>query len=248
MLHTFEATMALFDRGLGVTGMTYLDVLLRILCALLAGLIVGWERERGGHPAGLRTNMLVSLGACIVMITAESICNRYVGISNIDPSRMGAQVICGVGFLGAGTIIHKGATVQGLTTAASIWSVACLGLAAGNGDYFVVAVGAVLITIILSVLERMSRGMFQKQALTVSLGFETTHLSEAIQALNTVSKKFDFSIREIQMDEKPGGTRVGVQVCFHGERARENLSHAMTSLLAEPEIGSLGVRELQEQR
>lgn len=244
----FENTMELFTGGMAVTGMNYLDVLLRILCAMLAGLVVGWERELSRHPAGLRTNMLVSLGACIVMITAESICNRYAGLTNTDPARLGAQVICGVGFLGAGTIIHKGMSVQGLTTAASIWSVACLGLAAGNGDYFIVAVGTVLITIILSVLERMAKHLFRNQDLLVDLGFESSSLAESVKALNAVASRYDFTIRELQLEEKSCGSRVTVQVRFRGDRAKENLSQAMMALMTEPSIGNLGVKELQEHR
>lgn len=248
MSSAMENTMKLFQGGMSVTGMDYIDILLRLGCALLVGMIVGWERERSHHPAGLRTNMLVCLGACIVMITAESICNRYAGISNADPARLGAQVIAGVGFLGAGTIIHKGVTVQGLTTAASIWTVACLGLAAGNGDYVIASSGAVLTTIILSVVERFSKAVFRKQELLVNMGFDTTQRSEAIQALNLAAIKYDFSIRELRMDEKISSTRVEAQLDFRGERGRENMSNMMASLLAEKGIDNLGVKEFQEQR
>lgn len=248
MSTAWENTLQLFTGGMSVTGMTYLDVLLRIGCALFVGLVIGWERERSHHPAGLRTNMLVSLGACIVMITAESICNRYAGTTNADPARLGAQVIAGVGFLGAGTIIHKGVSVQGLTTAASIWTVACLGLAAGNGDYMVAGVGAVLTTIILSVVERMSKAIFRKQELLVNFGFDTNRLSDAIQAINKAAKKHNYIIRELQMDERTDSVRVEVQVSFSGDHCRDDMSFALAALLAEKSIDSLGVKELQEQR
>lgn len=105
-----------------------------LLSCILSGLI-GIERESLRRPAGFRTHILVCVGATLAMQTNIYLMNLYMGIIPIDPSRIAAQVVSGIGFLGAGTIIKEGATVKGLTTAATIWAVACIGLAVGAGYY-----------------------------------------------------------------------------------------------------------------
>lgn len=111
------------------------EILLRLGLACLLGGIVGLERERNKQPAGLRTHILVCIGATLVMLCNIFIFEKYKGVANIDPARLGAQVISGIGFLGAGTIIKEGLSIRGLTTAASLWVVACLGIAIGLGFY-----------------------------------------------------------------------------------------------------------------
>ena len=103
-----------------------------LLITVLAGL-VGFERERHGRAAGLRTHILVGLGSCLIMLTALYLMEGLSGRVAIDPTRMAAQVISGIGFLGAGTILRFRASVRGLTTAASLWAVAGIGLAVGAG-------------------------------------------------------------------------------------------------------------------
>lgn len=125
-----------------------LTVLVRLgLSILLAG-AVGLNREDMNRPAGLRTHVLVCLGTTLAMITSEYIYTRYG--KNIDPSRIGAQVVSGIGFLGAGTIIISGKHVKGLTTAAGLWATACLGLLIGCGYYSaaILGCGAILATLI----------------------------------------------------------------------------------------------------
>ena len=114
-----------------------LEDAIRLVVAMVVGALVGWERERGNRPAGLRTHMLVCMGSCLVM-TASIWFAHETGMG--DAMRMGAQVISGIGFLGAGTIIKDDHGVKGLTTAASLWVVACIGLALGAGFYW----GAIL--------------------------------------------------------------------------------------------------------
>ncbi|CCC57898.1 MgtC/SapB family protein [Caloramator australicus] len=113
----------------------YLETFLRLLLALILGGIVGYEREHKNRPAGLRTHILVCIGAALVQIISFNYILQK-GLASIDPFRLGAQVISGIGFLGAGTILKEGVNVKGLTTAASLWTVACIGLAIGAGLYF----------------------------------------------------------------------------------------------------------------
>ncbi|MEE9260056.1 MAG: MgtC/SapB family protein, partial [Candidatus Scalindua sediminis] len=110
----------------------------KLLIATVLGGLIGWERERRGRPAGLRTHLLVCLGVTLIMLVSEHIFVQYQvykqdSILRIDPARIAAQVVTGIGFLGAGTIMTFKASVRGLTTAASLWVVAGIGLAIGSG-------------------------------------------------------------------------------------------------------------------
>jgi putative Mg2+ transporter-C (MgtC) family protein len=125
---------------------TEAEIIFRVLLAVCFSALIGLEREHAHRPAGLRTHILVCVGACLVMLTSEYIYKEYRQFSpNIDVARLGAQVISGIGFLGAGTIIRNGSSVKGLTTAASIWAVACVGLATGIGYYS----GAIITTFVM---------------------------------------------------------------------------------------------------
>jgi putative Mg2+ transporter-C (MgtC) family protein len=128
------------------------DILLRLLTAAVLGSVIGFERERLLWSAGIRTHMVVCVGACLIMIVsafgfADSLSSKNVVL---DPSRIAAQVVSGIGFLGAGAILARGEIVRGLTTAASIWTVAAIGLAVGGGLYFAAAASTAVIIGILA--------------------------------------------------------------------------------------------------
>jgi putative Mg2+ transporter-C (MgtC) family protein len=112
-----------------------LEILARLLLAALLGSAIGFERERLLWAAGIRTHMLVCVGACLIMIVSSLGFADIMGTNNVvlDPSRVAAQVVSGIGFLGAGSILLRGSVIRGLTTAASIWAVAGIGLAIGGG-------------------------------------------------------------------------------------------------------------------
>lgn len=136
-------------------------ILLRIVAAAVLGGILGMERERKNRAAGLRTYILVCIGACVVMITNQYV---YQVFQTGDPVRMGAQVISGIGFLGAGTIIVTAhSRIRGLTTAAGLWAAACIGLAIGIGLYEVAVLGGVFIFLVLTCLHVWERHMGRKQ-------------------------------------------------------------------------------------
>jgi putative Mg2+ transporter-C (MgtC) family protein len=132
--------------------MSNLEMLVRLVGAAVLGSMIGFERERLLWAAGIRTHMLVCVGSCLIMIVSQ------YGFSNIltyehvvlDPSRIAAQVVSGIGFLGAGAILARGEIVKGLTTAASIWTVAAIGLAVGGGLYLAAGASTVIILIILA--------------------------------------------------------------------------------------------------
>ena len=140
----------------------YLEILLRLVVSAILGGIIGYERENTRRPAGFRTHILVCVGSALVMVTSEYIFEMYRDASNLDPSRLGAQVISGIGFLGAGTIIRNGFNVKGLTTAASLWAVACVGIAAGIGFYEGAVFASLLIFITLKVLKAVEHRVSSK--------------------------------------------------------------------------------------
>lgn len=136
---------------------TYLAVAVRILSAVLIGGLIGLERGLKNRPAGMRTYMLVCTGSCLIMLTNQFIYQCY-GVG--DPVRMGAQVVSGIGFLGAGTIIiTRRSQIRGLTTAAGLWASAGVGLALGVGFYEAALVGAFAVFFVMTMLQRIDSRM-----------------------------------------------------------------------------------------
>lgn len=151
---------------LSSTEVTAVNSAFKLLLSLLLGAMVGLERRHKGQIAGMRTFALISLGATLAMLVSIYIPQEYLGLKNGDPGRIAAQVISGIGFLGAGAIIQMKGSVRGLTTAAGIWSTAAIGLAVGAGMYVVGTLAALLIILVLKFLEwcehRLLRGAEQK--------------------------------------------------------------------------------------
>lgn len=141
---------------------TQTQMVLRLLLALLLGGMVGFEREAQAKAAGFRTHILVCMGACLIMLTSMHIFDIYKGVASVDPARIAAQVVSGIGFLGAGTIMRFKASVVGLTTAASLWAISGVGLAVGVGLYLVSIVTAVLMLISLVLLSKIENRLGYK--------------------------------------------------------------------------------------
>ncbi|MEO7295143.1 MAG: MgtC/SapB family protein [Candidatus Limnocylindria bacterium] len=140
---------------------TQVELTLRLVVALVLGAVIGWERELQRMPAGFRTHALVSLGSAIfTVISAYALTGP-----GSDPSRIAAQIVSGIGFLGGGAILHYGGTVRGLTTAASLWAVAAVGMAAGAGLFVVACVSTVLVITALELFQRLER--FAKRRLNI---------------------------------------------------------------------------------
>ena len=170
--------------------MEYIDILVRILSALLLGFIIGLEREMTNKYAGLRTNILVCLGACIFTIISiygfptfadgdNVIVSQATGVR--DTARIAAQVVTGIGFIGGGTVLRHGANVFGLTTAATLWVAASIGMACGAGMYSVAIIGTIL-----SIITLVSVRVFEKNIL-VSSTKNTKRLRVNITCINEKS-------------------------------------------------------------
>ena len=134
-----------------------LEVVLRLLLAVLLSGLVGLEREAKGQAAGLRTHILVCVGSALMMLTGVYLSVHYRGIVEVDPTRIAAQVVSGIGFLGAGTIIQFRDSVRGLTTAASVWTAAGIGLAVGCGFYAGAVATTALALVVLLVLRSLEQ-------------------------------------------------------------------------------------------
>lgn len=178
---------------------TYLSVILRLVCALIVGGIIGLERGMKNRPAGLRTYMLVCVGACLIMLT-----NQYLfQVSHSgDPMRLGAQVVSGIGFLGAGTIVvTKHNQIKGLTTAAGLWAAAGVGLALGVGFYEAALVAGFLVFTALTLLQRWDNRMRSKtRTMEVYLEFsEKTNLGSLIRQIREMNVEID----NIQLEQEP---------------------------------------------
>ncbi len=141
--------------------MTSISIINRLILSVILGGIIGFEREVSKRSAGLRTHILVCLGSCLIMLTSLYVFDIYKDIVPLDPVRIAAGVVTGIGFLGAGTIIHSGEGVKGLTTAASLWLVAAIGLSIGCGFYLASLITSILAIIVLYVLGHLE-GVIKK--------------------------------------------------------------------------------------
>ncbi|MBR5806218.1 MAG: MgtC/SapB family protein [Oscillospiraceae bacterium] len=154
--------------------MTIYEIINRMLFAAAVGSVIGLERQLKGHPIGMRTNTLVCISSAAVMILSEMMMTNTFSVYGrvVDP-RLAPQVITGIGFLGAGTIMHSDSNVKGLTTAASLWSVGCIGLVIGAGFYQLAAVVTALVFIVLLIMNYISN-FFQRrvQHRNISLSIE----------------------------------------------------------------------------
>jgi putative Mg2+ transporter-C (MgtC) family protein len=141
------------------------EIIIRLILAAALGSLIGFERERVSWSAGLRTHMLVCVGSCLIMIVSAFGFADILGTKDVvlDPSRIAAQVVSGIGFLGAGAILMQGDTIRGLTTAASVWAIAAIGLAVGSGLYVAAIASTVLILIILAGIKPLEKKYRDKQ-------------------------------------------------------------------------------------
>ena len=175
---------------------TYLAVGLRIFCAVLIGGLIGMERGMKNRPAGMRTYMLVCMGACLVMLTNQYIFQVF---GTGDPVRMGAQVVSGIGFLGAGTIVvTRRSHIKGLTTAAGLWSSAAVGLALGIGFYEAAFIGGFAVFFAMTIMQSLDIRLHQK-AKALEIYFELVRDVSLGEFLRVAQEK-DLIIRNVQRE------------------------------------------------
>ncbi len=219
-------------------------VLGKLLVAAILGGIIGWERHRRGRPAGLRTHLLVCIGVTLMMLVSEHIFVQYQAhghdsVLRIDPARIAAQVVTGIGFLGAGTIMRSRASIRGLTTAASLWVVAGIGLAVGSG-FILPAIFTTILTIAILILnalveKRMKRNKYR--TLRVLITGQEHFLDDITQVLENHSvelKNYKFK-KNIQKNE----IEYDLDVQYQNEKTLLFATHDVTKTLKDIKSFSL---------
>ena len=216
------------------------EVCLRMACAMLVGLVIGTEREYTHRPAGMRTHILVALGACAVSITGELLFNQYNAAGAFpDPARLSAQVVTGVGFLGAGTIVREGFSVKGLTTAASLWAVACLGLAAGFGYYALAVFGMVFIFVTLTIFEWLQDKLIKNRRLKEEYVLETSDIAASLALINENVQLQRGSVQNIAARVTENGHKVTFRADFGGRHNKRHQQQFFDALVSAPETISV---------
>lgn len=183
------------------------DMLIKLLLSCVLGGLIGLERESVNRPAGFRTHMLVCVGATLVMMINAIMITAYGDAVNLDPGRFGAAVISGIGFLGAGTIIKEGNSVKGLTTAASLWTVACIGIAIGAGYFAMSAITTLTVLIILEVFARMEKSILRKRRQLI-LRIVSENTPGQIGKIGDVTGFHKCLIQDIDLDHQSDRTAV----------------------------------------
>lgn len=200
-----------FISEINTVEVTPVSSVFKLCLSLFLGSIVGFERKRKGQSAGLRTFALIAMGATLAMILSIYVPQEYLGLKNGDPGRIAAQVISGIGFLGAGAIIQMKGSVKGLTTAAGIWMVATLGMAVGVGMYLVSIVATALILFILVQLERIEH--------RVNMGAESRIIRIKIGTIVTDINPY----REVMKKDKVHLSNIYVEYDYESDVTRLNL-------------------------
>lgn len=203
------------------------DIALRLVVATGLTSLIGLDRERQDSAAGLRTHALVGMSACLLMIASAFGFADILGTPNVtlDPSRIAAQIVTGIGFLGAGAIIANGSTIRGLTTAASVWSVAAIGLAVGGGMYWAALIATSISLFLLVWLRPWERRLderWRKQTISAVFDPRVASLEGILAALHTVN----LHASRLSIDRSPDGGSEQVQIMLE-ERGGAVLQNAV---------------------
>ena len=211
---------------------TYLAVAVRIFAAVLIGGILGMERGMKNRPAGLRTYMLVCVGACVIMLTNQFI---FQSAGTGDPVRMGAQVVSGIGFLGAGTIIvTRRNQIKGLTTAAGLWSAAGVGLALGVGFYEAAIAGTLAVFVVMTLLQKFDNKLHRRsKQLEAYIELSSISLGDFLRTMREENVEVSDVQREYGEEESDG-----VRAYIATLKGKKRLSHTelMEKILAIPGV------------
>ncbi|QZT36354.1 MgtC/SapB family protein [Halosquirtibacter xylanolyticus] len=207
---------------------TLTDMALRVTISMLMGLSIGIEREANRQPAGLRTHTLICVGATLIMLVSIYIPQMYHKIYDLDPTRIAAQVVTGIGFVGAGAIIKMGTNIRGLTTAATIWSTGAIGLAIGAGMYEIAWITTAIILFVLILFNIAERKLFAPSPLKKVI--VESHKKEDLEKtiINHLKSK-KIRIRSSNMDIRYEPYAITYDLLVHFN-SRADLYHLQNSL------------------
>lgn len=178
--------------------LSYQEVFLRLALAAILGGIIGYERESSNQYAGIRTHMLVSISSALIGAGSIMLFNQYHTVTTMDPLRIGAQVISGIGFLGAGAILKHGSSIKGLTTAASLWGIAAVGLFTGLGAIIPCLMATALIYLALALARYSDRLAKRKGILNIEI-YAKDQLGQ-VGEIGSLLSKFGVDIKSINME------------------------------------------------
>ena len=201
--------------------MNDLVVLQRLALATVLTGLIGYERERHGRAAGFRTHILVGIGSCLIMLTGLYLMETLSDRAQLDPTRLAAQVVSGIGFLGAGTILRFRASIRGLTTAASLWAAGGVGVAVGAGFLVGGTITTVIIGVVLLVFGPLERAI--RRDVYQSLVIEASASAEDLARIRSVLGEYEVEIRDfdVRSGDEPGVSRLDLQVKLSGSRDQE---------------------------
>ena len=192
--------------------------LLRVSLAMLLGALIGLERERRRQPAGFRTHTVLAVGSALICIVSLFMPSVYGSGLNVDPSRIASQVVSGIGFLGAGAILRMGVSVKGLTTAASLWTTAGIGLAVGAGMYVLSVFSTLILLLVLSLMSKIEREFLSKKSLR-----QIKVLAK--DSPNIVDKTTEIlgEANILKVKRSEGAVEISLEVPYDGEEISEKI-------------------------
>jgi len=203
------------------------EIILRVLVAAALGAVVGMERELNNQPAGLRTHMILVVGAALAMCLSINISIEYDG----DPARLAAQVISGIGFLGAGAILRYGFNVKGLTTATTLWSMAIVGMAVGYGYYLISVAITIIMLITLTLLNFIEKRWVNRNIMR-SLTIEADDQGDTIKNVRKTISKLAGKIESFTVQKNIKTKRIRIKVLAHIDKGEkmESLTQTISNI------------------
>ncbi|MDR1566191.1 MAG: MgtC/SapB family protein [Treponema sp.] len=217
------------------------DMLIRLGLSFAAGAVIGFERSTHRQVAGLRTHILIAMGACLLMLLSIWLPQTFLGMNNGDPGRIAAQVVSGIGFLGAGAIIRLGNNVRGLTTAASLWFIAAVGLAIGAGMFAAAGMAEAAGLFTLFVLGKFEKKVFPTERIKV---LEITYKNSATdtkEALDIISASgLRIQSMDVNQGAKDRGTRLRLLVSIP---SAADIASIAKQIKASGHVGKVEIKE-----
>jgi len=208
------------------------QIILRIFVGALLGAVIGFEREHDNQPAGLRTHMILVIGATLAMVLSVNLGYLFARPGTpADPARLAAQVISGIGFLGAGAIMRYGFNVKGLTTATSLWTMAIVGMAVGAGYYLVGVFTTALMLIVLTLLNIIEK-RFVRKPISRFISIQAEDRKGVVKSIRRIMQDFseDLATFNIQKHVKNKRLRIQVMVRFSRDQKLEDLVEALSDV------------------
>ena len=221
--------------------LTEVDMIIRLALGFVAGTVIGFERSYRRQVAGLRTHILIATGATLLMLLSIYLPQQYNPNQTSDPGRIAAQVVSGIGFLGAGAIIRLGNNVRGLTTAASLWFVAAVGLSIGSGKFLIAGMAVALALITLILLNYMENKLFpmeRNKMLDIFYKDQNASTKEALDILKSAGIKI--ISMDINQSSKAKGTKLRLLV---GVPDPTDIASVAKSLKSSGDIGKVEIKE-----